>query len=68
MIHRKIAMAGSATKRLALIALVPALLVFAMLGSSSADVETWRGEGWRTDFSRATVPLGEILSGGPPRG
>ena len=37
-----------------------------MLGSSSADVETWRGEGWRTDFSRATVPLGEILFGGPP--
>lgn len=26
-----------------------------------------RGEAWRTDFSRITVPLEEIVSGGPPK-
>jgi Protein of unknown function (DUF3179) len=25
------------------------------------------GDGWRTDFSRHSVPLGEFISGGPPR-
>ncbi len=26
-----------------------------------------RGEAWRTDFSRISVPVGEIVSGGPPK-
>jgi hypothetical protein len=41
--------------------------LFAILRPASADVATWRAEGWRTDFSRTTVAFGEILSGGPPR-
>ncbi len=60
-------MARSAVKRLTLIAVALTLAVFATLQSSSADIATWRTEGWRTDFSRTTVPLDEILSGGPTR-
>jgi hypothetical protein len=29
--------------------------------------EIWRGEGWKTDFSKANVPFSEIISGGPPK-
>lgn len=32
-----------------------------------ADPSAWRAEWPRTDFSRTTVDLGEILSGGPPK-
>jgi hypothetical protein len=32
-----------------------------------ADPVRWRMAGWKTDFSKATVSLGEIISGGPPR-
>lgn len=31
------------------------------------QVRVWRGEWHVTEFSRATVPLSEIISGGPPR-
>jgi len=34
---------------------------------ASANPDRWRGEGWKTDFSRTTVEWSEILSGGPPR-
>jgi hypothetical protein len=34
---------------------------------ASPQVRVWRGEWHVTDFSRATVPLSEIISGGPPR-
>ncbi|MBI4421146.1 MAG: DUF3179 domain-containing protein, partial [Gemmatimonadetes bacterium] len=40
--------------------LFPALLLASpALGQSAAE--------WRTDFSRHTVPLSEIVSGGPPK-
>ncbi len=33
-----------------------------------ADPAEWRSEGWtRTDFSRTTIVLADILSGGPPK-
>lgn len=32
-----------------------------------AEPAAWRQQGWKTDFTRATVPFGEIISGGPPR-
>jgi hypothetical protein len=32
-----------------------------------AGPETWTREGWKTDFSKSSVPFGEIISGGPPR-
>lgn len=32
-----------------------------------ADVDRWIGEGWKTDFSKLSVPVHEVLSGGPPR-
>jgi len=55
----------SVTATLVLVSLVIGL--FAVLRSASADLATWQAEGWRTDFARATVPLDEIVSGGPPR-
>lgn len=33
----------------------------------AANPAQWRTAGWKTDFSKTTVPLQEILSGGPPR-
>jgi len=35
--------------------------------AQAAPIARWEREGWRTDFSQATVDLGEVLSGGPPR-
>ncbi len=35
-------------------------------GSAPESLRVSRS-GWKTDFSKATVPLGEIQSGGPPR-
>jgi hypothetical protein len=35
--------------------------------AARAEPARWRAEGWRTDFSKHTVPLTEILDGGPPR-
>ncbi len=37
------------------------------LGTAVADSRSWRTEWPRTDFSRHTVPLEEIKSGGPPK-
>ncbi|MGJ3262555.1 MAG: DUF3179 domain-containing protein [Salinarimonas sp.] len=46
----------------------PLLLVTLLLATpAAADPRQWAREGWRTDFSQATVPLDEIVSGGPPR-
>ena len=48
-----------------LAAFVPAALAAA---DEAALIRHWQGGDWsRTDFSRRTVPLEEILSGGPPR-
>jgi hypothetical protein len=43
--------------------------VFVLLAAqvAAADPATWRSQGWKTDFSKARVPLTEIMSGGPPR-
>ncbi|MGQ0752131.1 MAG: DUF3179 domain-containing protein [Betaproteobacteria bacterium] len=41
------------------------LLLFPM--AASAAGEQWRAEWPRTDFSKHTVPLVEIVSGGPPK-
>ena len=54
---------------------VAAVMLIGLLGpgaalAQSADAEVRRltgGEEWRTDFSRHSVPLSEIVSGGPPR-
>ncbi|MHA1553120.1 MAG: DUF3179 domain-containing (seleno)protein, partial [Alphaproteobacteria bacterium] len=37
--------------------------------TEAADPRTrkWQREGWKTDFSRVEIDVGEILSGGPPR-
>ena len=32
---------------------------------AQASPDAWRAEGWRTDFSKATVRLSEIVPGGP---
>lgn len=42
---------------------VMALMTYPVMASP----ERWRAAGWKTDFSKSTVPLGEILSGGPRR-
>ena len=44
---------------LALMILVPT--------AAQADPDAWMHEGWATDFSKSSVPFGEIISGGPPR-
>lgn len=46
---------------------VGALALAVGLVAASANPERWRAEGWKTDFSKTTVDLGEIMSGGPPR-
>lgn len=50
--------------RLALTAL---FMMLASLSLAHADPAQWRGEWPKTDFSRASVPFDEILSGGPPK-
>lgn len=32
-----------------------------------ASPASWVREGWKTDFSKSSVPFEEIISGGPPR-
>ncbi len=42
-------------------------LLLAALSPALSDPAQWRAEWPNTDFSRAAVPFGEILSGGPPK-
>lgn len=35
--------------------------------TAAGQVESWAGEGWKTDFSRTLVDFDEVMSGGPPR-
>ncbi len=44
-----------------------ALLQFLWVAAPAALSAQASGEEWKTDFSRATVPLEEIVSGGPPK-
>jgi len=60
--------------RLRATALLAAVAVTVMAGSllaplpAQAAPDVWRAEGWsKTDFSRITVELAEIISGGPPK-
>jgi len=48
-------------------AAVVLLCAAAWLFPAAASPETWRAEGWQTDFSKTTIDFEEILSGGPPR-
>jgi hypothetical protein len=43
------------------------LLAAAIAGAAAGPPADWRAEWPRTDFARATVPLAEIHSGGPPK-
>ncbi|MBI2401499.1 MAG: DUF3179 domain-containing protein [Gemmatimonadetes bacterium] len=44
------------------------LLLAVVVGALARDVPAAQADGgWRTDFSRHTVPLDEIVSGGPPK-
>ncbi|MDT8436983.1 MAG: DUF3179 domain-containing protein [Gemmatimonadota bacterium] len=46
----------------------PPLVPAAAAQAESRDVQRVKGsDRWRTDFSQASVPLSEILSGGPPK-
>lgn len=51
-------------KHALLIVLLAALLPFSV---GHAQVERWKAEGWKTDFSKTNIQLGEVMSGGPPR-
>jgi hypothetical protein len=44
-----------------------AATILVMTVAASGSPDRWRAEGWKTDFSKATVPLSEVLSGGPAR-
>jgi hypothetical protein len=50
-----------------LLFVVLALVAIATGTEAFADPVRWRMAGWKTEFGKATVPLGEIASGGPPR-
>ena len=42
--------------------------MLAMIKSAAANPDVWKNRGWaKTDFSNASVPFNEILSGGPPK-
>jgi len=43
------------------------LLFLGLPGTATAQIEVSPSESWETDFSKATVPLDEIVSGGPPK-
>ncbi|MBA3447171.1 MAG: DUF3179 domain-containing protein [Pseudaminobacter sp.] len=51
--------------------LIRALMLIAAIavsaGTAIADPENWIREGWKTDFSKSSVPFDEMISGGPPR-
>lgn len=51
-------------KRTSLASLIVLLAIAPALASNPS---TWRQQGWKTDFSRTSVPFQEIMSGGPPR-
>lgn len=44
-----------------------ALALLVAAGMASADPSRWRAEWPETDFSRSSVDLSEIISGGPPK-
>jgi len=50
---------------MALLAVLIAPATSASFGTAVADPRSWRAEWPRTDFSKHTVPLEEIKSGGP---
>lgn len=62
---------AAAMKPIVRVVAVAALAALSLLASSilaHASPATWRSEGWtRTDFSRTTIDLAEIISGGPPK-
>lgn len=43
------------------------LMLISVAQTGHADQARWRADGWKTDFSRTTVALSEIVDGGPPR-
>ncbi len=49
----------------AIIIALALLLTNAIIASASPD--SWRQEGWKTDFSKKSINYKEILSGGPPK-
>ncbi len=55
--------------RIFLAACAPAVLMMLpiALAIRPADVTAQQDNGWRTDFEKHTVPLEEIISGGPPK-
>jgi hypothetical protein len=58
---------GKRIGQLALAGLVAVVVLWWAAGSSSANPEYWKRDWPKTDFSKASVPFGEILSGGPPK-
>ena len=53
--------------RLALKSTLALLAVIWLTVAAVADVDRWIREGWKTDFSKMSVLVTEVLSGGPPR-
>ncbi len=58
---------GKRIAQLALAGLVAVVALWWAAGPSSANPEYWKRAWPKTDFSKASVPFSEILSGGPPK-
>jgi hypothetical protein len=56
-----------ASNRSSLLLAISTLAAWLMAAPATADPDSWRAEWPRTDFSRSTVNLAEIRSGGPPK-
>lgn len=48
-------------------ALMLIVAIAASAATAMANPENWIREGWKTDFSKSSVPFDEMISGGPPR-
>lgn len=53
--------------RLQLISTFMAAVFVLLPNIAVANPDKWKGEGWKTDFSKSSIDFKEILSGGPPR-
>ena len=60
-------MHSSITKLISAGLVLLGLMALAHAQSTSPQVERWKREGWKTDFSKSIIEFPSVRSGGPPR-